>query len=119
MKEGGIFRPEKQQVFKNVSLSANAVAEIVNDVAGYIQCQLKEKCKNFAACSIATDDSADVKGIAELSVLVRGVNEDFELVEEHLELVLMKGRTGTNEIVSQLLTLLNKFEVPWKKNWVF
>jgi hypothetical protein len=56
------------------------VAERVNDLAGDIQCQLEEKCKNFVAYSIATDESRDIKDIAQLAVFVRGINEDFELV---------------------------------------
>jgi hypothetical protein len=47
-----------------------------------------------------------LKDIAQLAVFVRGVNEDFELVEELLELVPMQGKTGADEIFSQLVTLL-------------
>jgi hypothetical protein len=36
-------------------------------------------------------------------------------VEELLELVLIKGKTGADEIFSQLVTLLNKSELPWGK----
>jgi hypothetical protein len=36
-------------------------------------------------------------------------------VEELLELVPMKGKTGADEIFSKLVTLLNKFELPWGK----
>jgi hypothetical protein len=56
-----------------------------------------------------------LKDIAQLAVFVRGVNEDFALVEELLELVPMKGKTSADEIFSQLVTLLNKFELPWGK----
>jgi hypothetical protein len=62
--------------------------------------------------SIATDEST-------AAVFVGGVNEDFELVDELLERVPMKGRTGADEIFSQLVTLLNKFELPWVKMVVF
>jgi hypothetical protein len=74
------------------------VTERVNDLAGDIQCQLKEKCKNFVAYSTAIDENTDVKNIAQLAVFVRGVNEAFELVEELLELVPTKGKTGADEI---------------------
>jgi hypothetical protein len=84
----------------------------MNDLSRYIQYQLKEKCKNFVARAI--DESTDVKDIAQLAVFVR-VNEDFELLEELLELFPMKGKTGADEIFSQLVTLLNKFELPWGK----
>jgi hypothetical protein len=36
-------------------------------------------------------------------------------VEELLELVPMKGKTDADEIFSKLVTLLNKFELPWGK----
>jgi glycerol-3-phosphate dehydrogenase len=94
------------------------VAERVNDLAGDIQCQLEGKCKNVVAYSIATDESTDIKDIAQLAVFVRGINEDFELVEELLELVPMKGKTGADEIFSQLVTFLNKFELPLGNGWV-
>jgi hypothetical protein len=61
MKAAEILCPEKQQLFKNISLSANTVAELVNDLAGDIQCQLKGKSKNVVAYSIAIDKDADVK----------------------------------------------------------
>jgi hypothetical protein len=35
---------------------------------------------------------------AQLAVFVQGVNEDFELVEELLELDPMKGKTGADKI---------------------
>jgi hypothetical protein len=43
----------------------------VNDFAGDIQCQLKEKYKHFVAYSIAINESTDVKHIAQLAVFVR------------------------------------------------
>jgi hypothetical protein len=100
MKAAEILCPEKQQLFKSISLSANTVAERVNDLAGDIQCQLKEKSKNFVVFSIAIDESTDVKNIAQLAVFVRGVSEDSELVDELLELVPMKGRTGADDFFS-------------------
>jgi hypothetical protein len=57
----------------------------------------------------------DVKDISQLAVFVRGVNEDFELEEELLQLVPMKRKTGADEIFSQLVIVLNKFELPWGK----
>jgi hypothetical protein len=42
----------------------------VNDLAGDIQCQPKEKCKDFVAYSIAIDESTDVTDIAQLTVFI-------------------------------------------------
>jgi hypothetical protein len=44
MKAAEILCPEKQHLFKTISLSANTVADHVNDLVGDIQCQLKEQC---------------------------------------------------------------------------
>jgi hypothetical protein len=48
------------------------------------------------AYSIATDESTDVTDIAQLAVCIRGINEDFQLVVELLELVPMKGKIGAD-----------------------
>jgi hypothetical protein len=42
----------------------------VNDLAGDIQCQLKEKCKDSVAYPIAIDESTDVTDIAQLAVFI-------------------------------------------------
>jgi hypothetical protein len=46
--------------------------------------------------SVALDESTD---IAQLAFCIQNVSEDFQLVEEILELVLMKGDTSTDEIL--------------------
>jgi hypothetical protein len=87
----------------------------VNNSAGDIQCQLKEKCKNFVAYSIAVHETLDVTDIVQLAVFIQGVNEDFQLVVELLELVPMKGKTGADEFFSEFVTIFSKYELPWKK----
>jgi hypothetical protein len=105
MKAADILCPEKQHLFKTISLSANTAADRVNDLAGDIQCQFKEKCKDFVVYSISIDESTDVADIAQLAVCIRGVNEDFQFVVELLELVPIKGKTGADKNFSELVTL--------------
>jgi hypothetical protein len=64
--------------------------------------------------SVASDESTDVRTIAQLPVFTQ---EDFKLVEELLELVPVKGKTAVDEFFSQLVILLNKFELLWGKKW--
>lgn len=71
------------------------IADHVNDMAGDMQCQLKDKCKDFVGYSIAIDESTD---IAQLAVFIRGANEDFKRVAEFLELVPIKGKIGADEV---------------------
>jgi hypothetical protein len=63
-KANEILCPEEQQLFKTISLSANTAGDCVNDLVGDIPCQLKEKCKDFVAYVIATDESRGITDIA-------------------------------------------------------
>jgi hypothetical protein len=42
--------------------------------------------------SVAIDESTDVSDILRRAAFIRGVNEDFQLVVELLDLILMKGK---------------------------
>jgi hypothetical protein len=64
----------KQNLFKTISLSANTIADRVNDLAGDIQCQLKEKYEYFVAYSVEIHENTDVTDIAQLAVFIVGVN---------------------------------------------
>jgi hypothetical protein len=51
---------------------------------------VKGERKNVEAYSSATDESTDVTDNAQLAVFIRDVDEDFQLVDEPLELVSLK-----------------------------
>jgi hypothetical protein len=87
----------------------------VNNLAGNIQCQTKEKCKDFVAYSIAIDESTNVTDIVQLPVFIRRISEEFQLVVELLELVPIKGKKGAGVFFSELVTLFSKYELPWEK----
>jgi hypothetical protein len=55
-----------------------------------MQRQLKETSTNFVTYSIVSDESTDIKDTVQFAGFIRGVNEDFQLMEELLELVPMK-----------------------------
>jgi len=60
--------------------------------------QLKEKIPNFAAISIAIVESTDITDVAQLAVFVQGVTDGFEIIEDLLEVMHMKGRTSAENI---------------------
>ena len=47
--------------------------------------------KNLQHFSIAIDKSTDTTDTAQLAVFVRGVSSNFDIFEDFVELVLMKG----------------------------
>jgi len=65
---------KKKHIFKNTNLSANTAAKYGSDLAGNVQCQLKEKCKNFVAYWVATEEKTDVYDTAQPAVFMQGVN---------------------------------------------
>jgi hypothetical protein len=67
-------------------------------LAADIQSQLKEKCEDYVAYSIAKDERTDINKCHAALVFIRGVNEGFQRVEELIQLVSIKGRTDYAKI---------------------
>lgn len=76
-------KDKKNQAFDSISFSRNTVAEKIEDLAGDLYHQLKDKVKSFIALSIALDESIDIND----------VDETLNTTEEFVELVPMTDRT--------------------------
>jgi hypothetical protein len=77
---------------------------------------VKEYRKNVEAYSSAIDESTDVTDNAQLAVFILDVDEDFQLVDEPLELVSLKEKQILVTFFSQFVTVLNKSELLREKN---
>jgi hypothetical protein len=95
--EGKTLPRKTATFYKTTNHSAITVGNRVNDLGGDIQCQLKEKCIDFFTMFIASDDSIYTTDIALLAMFIPGVNEGFQMVEKFLELIPVKGKTGSDE----------------------
>ena len=73
--------PEKKGQFNNISLSANTMAERISDLSSDIYDQLCEKAKCFSAYSVVLHEATDITDTAQLAIYVRGVDDNFELME--------------------------------------
>ena len=110
-----IVCPEKKGQFSNISLSANTVAERISDMSGNIYDQLREKAKHFNSYSLARDESTDVTDTAQLAIYVRGVDDNFEVMEELLTMIPMHGQTTGQEIFRQLCDSIVDAGLLWKR----
>jgi hypothetical protein len=115
LKASSIVCPEKRSQFCNISLSANTVAERISDLSGNIYQQLCEKAKQFHAYSVALDESTDVTDTAQLAIYVRGVDGNFDVIEELLALIPMQGQTTAQEIFRKLCDAISDAGLPWSK----
>ncbi|RVE60969.1 hypothetical protein OJAV_G00165900 [Oryzias javanicus] len=106
--------PEKKGQFNNISLSANTVAERISDLSSDIYEQLCEKAKCFSVYSVALDETTDITDTAQLAIYVRGVDDNFEVIEELLTVIPMHGQTTAKEIFHQLCYAIENAGLPWK-----
>jgi hypothetical protein len=68
---------------------------------------------------VATDESTDIIDIVQVAVFIWGVNEDFQIAEELLELVPMKRKTGADEVFSWIGDIFLQIQIALGKNgWV-
>jgi len=106
-----VFR--EAEVFANISLTRNAVAERISDISANLDSQLKNKVKSFVTFSVALDESTDISDITQLATFIRDVDETFSVTEEFLGLVPMMDTTTPNVIFNSLLGVLKRVGVDW------
>ena len=102
LQAANIICSEKKSQFSTISLSANTVAEHISDMSSNIYEQLREKAKCFSAYSIPLDESTDITNTAQLAIYLRGIDDNFEVIEELLTIILMYGVTTGQEVFRRL-----------------
>ncbi|KAM9781380.1 general transcription factor II-I repeat domain-containing protein 2-like [Syngnathus typhle] len=115
LQAASIVCPEKQSQFSNISLSANTVAERITDLSSDVYDQLCEKAKCFSVYSVALDETTDITDTAQLAIYVRGVDDNFEVIEELLSVIPMHGQTTAQEIFHQLCDAIENAGLSWKR----
>lgn len=71
--------------------------------------------KHFHSYSLALDESTDVTDTAQLAIYVRGVDDNFEVMEELLTMIPMHGQTTGQEIFRQLCDSIVDAGLLWKR----
>jgi hypothetical protein len=87
LKVTDVLCPDKKQLFSNVSLSRNTVADRITQMAQDVSRQIPVKSRQFIAYSLAVDESTDLSDTSQLSVFIRGVECDLNVVEEFVSLL--------------------------------
>ncbi|GFY78348.1 general transcription factor II-I repeat domain-containing protein 2 [Trichonephila inaurata madagascariensis] len=106
--------PEKVNLFKSVSLSANTVARRVQDIAENISSQLSDKNGHHEWFSLALDESTDVSDTAQVLIFIRGVDKSYEVYEELLDIDSIHGTTNGADIFKGVENAINKKNLRWR-----
>lgn len=112
-----IMCPEQKQAFANISLTGNTVAQWVKDTAENLQDKLRAKVKSFVTFPIAVDESTYANNTSQLIIFICGVDENFDITEELLDMVHMTDQTSESDLFLYVEKSLEKFNVDWSK-WV-
>uniref|UniRef100_A0A671DNN0 SPIN-DOC-like zinc-finger domain-containing protein n=1 Tax=Rhinolophus ferrumequinum TaxID=59479 RepID=A0A671DNN0_RHIFE len=114
-KVAGIMCPEKSQEFDSVSLSRNTVVQRIEDLSANIKHQLSDKTCAFDFCSVVCDESTDATDTAQLLIFLRGVDNNFCVTEELLDLSSLNTTTTGKDICEAVSNAVDKTGLKWDK----
>jgi len=90
------------------------VCRRINDISNEIIVKLCDRIQDFKYFSLDFDESTDISDTAQLVILVRGVNESFQIIEEMLKSISVKGTTKGEDIFHAIENCYAKTTWVWK-----
>ena len=78
---------------KETCLSHQTIGRRIDDLGDNIEGTLKDKLSACVLYSLALDESTDQSDTAQLVIFIRGIDENFNIIEEMLDLCHIKGTT--------------------------
>jgi hypothetical protein len=96
-------------------LSWRTVARRLDSIADDLKLNLTDVTKQFECFSIALDESTDSSDTAQLTIFIRGIDTNFNNVEELLSLQPMKYTTKGDDIFQEIEKAFETFKLNWEK----
>ncbi|XP_070273135.1 general transcription factor II-I repeat domain-containing protein 2-like [Myotis yumanensis] len=111
----GLLCPESKGKFEKLSLSRRTATCRVELIDEDLANKLNSKAEFFKFYSLALDESNDVKDTAQLLIFIRGISDNFEIMEEFLAMEPLKGKTRGEDLYDRVSTVIKKMKLPWSK----
>lgn len=109
------FCPDKKSMLESISLSRNTIARRLETLSSDIQRTTKDLARNLMYFSIALDESTDLSDTSQLAIMIRGVDNQFNVTEDFLTMSSLHGTTTGKDIYENLLKELAEFNLPLEK----
>ncbi|XP_029652323.1 general transcription factor II-I repeat domain-containing protein 2-like [Octopus sinensis] len=109
------YCPEKANLFNEKSLSHQTFGRRIDDLADSIVGTLQTQLPKCVQYSLSLDESTDANDTAQLVIFIRGINVNFNMIEEMLDLCHMKCTTTGRDIIEHVTLSLEKFNVDRNK----
>ncbi|XP_077966599.1 general transcription factor II-I repeat domain-containing protein 2-like [Styela clava] len=104
------YCPDKVNLVKEACLSHQTIDDLGDNIEGI----LKDKLSACVLYSLALDESIDQSDTAQLVIFIRGIDENFNIIEEMLDLCHIKGTTRGKDIYEIVNLSLDKFNIDRK-----
>lgn len=108
-------KPAIKEAFEKIPLSKSSMTRRIKEISLDIENSLQLACKNCKFFSLCLDESNDLLDIKQLVIFIRGVNEDFEIFEEMLDLVPLDTNSESDTIFEKILEVFHKFDIDLNK----
>jgi hypothetical protein len=103
--------PKKKNQFDDISLSARICVRHTEKLGENLILKLKEKVSTFDCFSIATDESTDVYDTAQLLIFIGGIDFNFNVSKELVELCRLKETTTEEDLFLEIDKTFKKFNL--------
>lgn len=98
-----------------LTLSNNTMTRRVGELANDVHRQVAQQIQNCKYFSLAIDESTDISDTAQLAVFIRSVSDDFEVIEELLELESIHETTKGSDLFETLKLCADRKNIDWSK----
>ena len=98
--------PEKKRVIFKCQSFCKTVTRRIEEMSENLKSSQEDYFEKLQFFSVAIDESTDTTDTAHLAVFVRGIKENFHILEEFLEMIPMKNTTTGADILKALLQCL-------------
>ena len=96
-------------------MSKQTITRGIEKISHDVSEQLKDRFHTCSSFSLTLDESADISNVAQLSIFIRVIDNNFNAFEELIGLELLHGRTKGLDIFDKVRSYLENLQLNFSK----